>query len=148
MCPDNWKKDETGECVSNCKKYEFGCADGKCLPLWKVNDGTRDCMDDENPDVIKKYNRCGLGYVMCPDLTPAQLEEVDRNRNGSYCITLHDLCDGKHHCPGGTDEQFCEDFDCSEIGRKMLFLMKKKSFAFYRFEKYHEISNLFYERRA
>ena len=40
---------------------------------------------------------CPDGYFKCPD---------------SYCISLHNICDGKQHCSNGEDEQDCGMIKC------------------------------------
>ena len=120
-CADNWNRDpDSLVCKSACGSFQFTCSDGRCIPLWKVNDGKQDCSNDES-EVAKNDNLCALGFLMCPDLTKDHKDEVRRNRHSEYCISPHSICDGVQDCPNATDEQNCISFDCELISRKRHF---------------------------
>ncbi|XP_067684468.1 sortilin-related receptor-like [Haliotis asinina] len=75
------------ECPGNYMK----CPDSFCLPLRRVCDGQRDCLDGHDEKQCDSW--------VCPDLF--------RCGDGGTCLTWDQVCDGTDHCPNGDDE-----FDC------------------------------------
>ncbi|VDN23364.1 unnamed protein product [Gongylonema pulchrum] len=97
-CEDGSDEPE-GLCATNqCASDHFRCDNGRCIFNTWFCDGENDCGDnsDESPEHGCQRHRqlavrCPFEHTPCPG-TP------------DVCIPLHNLCDGKDHCPGGTDE--------------------------------------------
>uniref|UniRef100_A0A1I7SE82 EGF-like domain-containing protein n=1 Tax=Bursaphelenchus xylophilus TaxID=6326 RepID=A0A1I7SE82_BURXY len=108
--PKSWKCDGREDCddgsdepkslcgMATCPEDHIRCKNGRCVFKTWVCDGEDDCGDltDESPEhgcrrPEAELTKCPFGQVPCPN-SPEQ------------CIQVHQLCDGKENCPGGTDE--------------------------------------------
>ena len=109
-----------------CGAFQFTCSDGKCIPLWKVNDGKQDCANDE---IDTAANKCGKGFVMCPNLNQTQIDTIRPGQpNSKYCIHPYSICDGVPDCQNSADEEkdFCLRFDCTLSGNRKRYIFKVK----------------------
>ena len=89
-----------GSHLRNCRYIKctntFKCPQSYCIPIRKVCDGIRDCLNGE--DEINCHNNICPGYLKC-----SQVE---------YCIHPLEVCDGFSHCPHGDDEELCDIKGC------------------------------------
>uniref|UniRef100_A0AAY5L1M4 SCO-spondin n=1 Tax=Esox lucius TaxID=8010 RepID=A0AAY5L1M4_ESOLU len=71
-----------------CRPYEFGCANGQCVPRAWHCDGETDCVDGSDEQGCSW--RCGPGQVAC--------------LGGDQCVDYRLVCDGIPHCRDASDE--------------------------------------------
>ncbi|XP_046386810.1 modular serine protease-like [Ischnura elegans] len=87
----------SGKCIEGCKKNEFRCSSGSCIPQNKVCNGIADCPGDgfdESPVVCKTFN-CPAYAFRC---------------TYGACIEATLACNGASDCVDGSDEStdLCE----------------------------------------
>ncbi|XP_071082688.1 G-protein coupled receptor GRL101-like [Haliotis cracherodii] len=75
-----------------CPVNYMKCPDSFCLPLRRVCDGHRDCLDGRDEQQCDSW--------VCPNLF--------RCGDGGTCLTWDQVCDGREHCPRGDDERDCD----------------------------------------
>ena len=78
-----------------CRKEQFNCLDGTCLPDSNLCDGTRDCNSGLD-ELVCTTIICPTGQFAC----------------GRECVELRRMCDGVRDCSGGEDEQMCRKWLC------------------------------------
>ncbi|XP_061931600.1 low-density lipoprotein receptor isoform X13 [Apis cerana] len=83
----------------SCSLRQFQCANGKCIPLPWICDGTDDC-GDKSDETIKK----------CEDDTCRSDEFTCANK---HCIQKTWICDSDDDCGDGSDEKDCKPVTCS-----------------------------------
>ncbi|KAJ8010539.1 hypothetical protein DPEC_G00076130 [Dallia pectoralis] len=71
-----------------CRPYEFGCANGQCVPQTWHCDGETDCVDGTDEQGCSW--RCDTGQVAC--------------LSGDQCVDHQLVCDGIPHCRDASDE--------------------------------------------
>ncbi|XP_037895975.1 low-density lipoprotein receptor-related protein 1B isoform X2 [Glossina fuscipes] len=75
---------------TNCKKDQFLCRSGECIPLDLTCDSIPHCLDSS--DEMRSYciiRACPKEFFMC---------------NNHRCIPQQQTCDGVHQCGDGSDE--------------------------------------------
>ena len=89
-----------GSHLRNCRYIRcvntFKCPQSYCIPIRKVCDGIRDCLNGD--DEINCHNNICSGYLKCSGV--------------EYCIHPMEVCDGYSHCPRGDDEELCDIHGC------------------------------------
>ena len=89
-----------GSHLRNCRYIKctntFKCPQSYCIPIRKVCDGIRDCLNGE--DEINCHSNICPGYLKCSEV--------------EYCIHPIEVCDGYSHCPQGDDEKLCDIQGC------------------------------------
>lgn len=97
---------------SRCSSNYYPCVSPdtnqlNCLPIEKLNDGKIDCLGatDEVSSCREKYASAQFDNFYC------------RNNTGKSCIMDLLLCDGRHDCDYGDDEQFCEKNQKIPLGK-------------------------------
>ena len=109
-----------GSHLRNCRYIKctntFKFPQSYCIPIRKVCDGIRDCLNGE--DEINCHNNICSGYLKC---------------NGvEYCIHRIEVCDGYSHCPHGDDEKLCDIQGCPNgcicLGRGVVYRVEKFSY--------------------
>ena len=89
-----------GSHLRNCRYIKctntFKCPQSYCIPIRKVCDSIRDCLNGE--DEINCHNNICSGYLKCTGV--------------EYCIHPIEVCDGYSHCPQGDDEEICDIQGC------------------------------------
>lgn len=77
---------------SVCRKEEFNCLDGVCLPDNKTCNGIRDCTSGLD-ELVCTTSKCPPGFFTCGRL--------------GQCVEQRRVCDGVRDCDEGQDEQQC-----------------------------------------
>ncbi|MFH4979340.1 hypothetical protein AB6A40_006049 [Gnathostoma spinigerum] len=84
--------------AKQCASDHFKCDNGRCIFNAWLCDGENDCGDNSDEDVrhgcqsVQQLSvRCPFDHIACPGAP-------------DICIPIHNLCDEKEHCPGGSDE--------------------------------------------
>ncbi|XP_050559484.1 modular serine protease-like [Spodoptera frugiperda] len=131
---------------TKCRKSEFQCLDGSCIPSHQRCDGRYHCEDqsDESHALCRKtkcpphaftcmYGACIDGDQLCngvddcvdgsDELHPKCRKEAKNYGKYFTCfdgtkISSTNLCDGKAHCPDRSDEvlQSCAGVKCPSYG--------------------------------
>uniref|UniRef100_A0A7E4V2M4 EGF-like domain-containing protein n=1 Tax=Panagrellus redivivus TaxID=6233 RepID=A0A7E4V2M4_PANRE len=108
--PGAWKCDGQIDCEDGsdepastcsqptCPQGHFQCDNNRCIFSTWVCDGTNDCGDGSDESSKHGCKPADELVNKCP------FEHVSCSNSPDVCIPLHQLCDGKEHCPGGTDE--------------------------------------------
>ena len=131
ICPDNYERDDDGNCKETCsqKPHRFACSDGLCIYSYQIGNGIKDCKDDETPEwstknLCTKYMKEHAStdpnsdtFFMCKNATEAQFSKS--NIPEGYCVSPRGLCDGIYDCADQSDELDCPNFDCIP-GRKVV----------------------------
>uniref|UniRef100_A0AAF5Q0L6 EGF-like domain-containing protein n=13 Tax=Wuchereria bancrofti TaxID=6293 RepID=A0AAF5Q0L6_WUCBA len=97
-CEDGSDEPESLCSSTQCASDHFKCANGRCIFNTWLCDGENDCGDNSDEDVEHGCQRSQLLSIRCP------FEHMACPGSPDICIPFHNLCDGKDHCPGGTDE--------------------------------------------
>ena len=74
----------------------FKCPSSYCIPIRKICDGIKDCIDGEDESGCDK-NLC-TGHLKCSGT--------------QICIHSYEVCDGSPHCPNSDDEIMCDVKEC------------------------------------
>ncbi|KAJ8934130.1 hypothetical protein NQ314_013589 [Rhamnusium bicolor] len=87
---------------SNCNVDQFNCDNKKCIPVEFLCDGMDDCGDntDEKPELCSHASQSSFTI----SVTHTSCENGFRCKNGD-CIDLEYVCNGKHDCYDGSDEE-------------------------------------------
>ena len=84
----------------NCEWIEctnsFKCPSSYCIPLRKMCDGAKDCIDGE--DETDCENNICPGYLKCS--------------GAEICVHPLEVCDDFPHCPNSDDESMCDVKEC------------------------------------
>ena len=81
------------ECTNTVK-----CPSSYCIPIRKVCNGIKDCINGED-ELDCKNNICP-GHLKCSGT--------------QFCIHPREVCDGIPHCPNSDDEMMCDVKECPE----------------------------------
>ncbi|XP_061931597.1 low-density lipoprotein receptor isoform X10 [Apis cerana] len=82
----------------SCSLRQFQCANGKCIPLPWICDGTDDC-GDKSDETIKK----------CEGMKNCTADQFTCHSGNGECVALAWMCDGHRDCSDGSDEAECND---------------------------------------
>ncbi|XP_061931596.1 low-density lipoprotein receptor isoform X9 [Apis cerana] len=80
----------------SCSLRQFQCANGKCIPLPWICDGTDDC-GDKSDETIKK----------CEGMKNCTADQFTCHSGNGECVALAWMCDGHRDCSDGSDEAEC-----------------------------------------
>ncbi|KAJ8960391.1 hypothetical protein NQ314_006081 [Rhamnusium bicolor] len=93
-----------------CQDWMFKCKNDRCIPFWWKCDGADDCEDGS--DEMGCPNLDNLPPL--PTTTTAKPHIVCDNNQyeclAGDCIFSSWVCDGMFDCPGGEDENNCDDY--------------------------------------
>ena len=89
-----------GSHLFNCNVIKctntYKCPESYCVPLRKVCDGMKDCLEGE--DEYNCENYICTGYLKCAGI--------------HFCVQHWEACDGVQNCPSGDDEMLCDVNKC------------------------------------
>jgi len=80
---------------ASCKRLEYRCSNGECIPSYNVCDGAKDCTDGSD----ETRSACRASGIKCPSL-------AFECRYGA-CIDRELHCNGQADCADGSDEENC-----------------------------------------